>query len=183
MGAPKDYVFPSTKYPALLTIPKGGELGIKIPCIRRGVVTKLLVKQIDLTTGDLLPVSGDLTGFSYQLYNTVAACPPGTSPTATAIANGVVASAYGISPLITVASGDSEFVSGEGFPEDGVHNLQLGYSCLDGRTQNTNQTLALAAGPSSEDNNIYLKITTPDTGISANKSFMVALTIEDPILA
>ncbi len=137
----------------------GDVVGVPLQVMRRGTIKKLRVLQLD----------GQNQGFNYCLYNTVAACQADGSALA-----GVSEKLFRISPILTVSSGNDQYASDEGFPEDGVSNLDLAYECLDDHDGNP-----LRRTPSNASDKIYLRLAAAGTG---SKLFGVAMTIMDPMI-
>jgi hypothetical protein len=144
-----------------INCPGGTEVGVLVPAIRRGIIVKAHVVQL----------TGALEGFSYCLYNTVAACPPGTSPTASATAPEKL---YRVIPLLVVPTGQDSYMGASGFPRDGVYNLNAAYGILD-----DNNGQPLAGSPSNQGAKLPLKIIALGAGA---KTFGIALTITDVML-
>ncbi len=147
---------------APVSCPGATEVGFAIKCLRRGTIRKLRVLQL----------TGTLAGFQYCLYNTAAACPVGTGPTAGATVNEKL---YRITPLLTVAAASAQYSTGLAFPEVGISDIDLAYECLDDVDGNT-----LVGGVASRGSNLYMKIISAGTGA---KTYGVAMTIIDPNFA
>lgn len=152
-------------------VPNGGEYGYALRCMRRGVIKKLNVVALD--TG------ADLTGFYYELYNTAEACPVGANPSSSRgpKALGPSAIVFLVVPRLVVASAKNDYVSSEGFPEDGSYGgLSIPFECQDQRGGGT-----LNIDPTSPGDTLYLLINSSVGGASV-KHFGVALTVQDPII-
>jgi len=149
---PAEFLFPDAKGrvpQTTLTVDGGGSISVELPVLGRGVLTKLIVVQL----------TGTLEGFTYALYNSKNAYPPGADPTA-----GALEPLYRVSGPVPVASGKALFDGGQGWINDGLSNLFTPFHNVDGDPTNT-------------PNLVYLYIAAAGTG---PKTFGVALTVAHP---
>jgi hypothetical protein len=168
---PHEFFTGSRSLPAPFTVPGGQEWGFAIPACRRGTIEKLRVVQL----------SGTQDGFSYTLYNSIAGCPPGVNPSAASVANGYNELLFRVTPTLVVPAGQAQFSSSEGFPEDGVSNLNLPYANVDSGAPALGIAAALLGGASNTDRLLYLKI--HDAGSAGAKTYGIAMTILDPMIS
>lgn len=157
---PREYIYP------IISVTGGSETGIALPILTRGMISKLLVVQL----------SGTLDGFTYQLYNAKAACPPGANPTTVATGNSVPYQIYAVTPPFVVASTKSQFSTAEGSSEDGTTNLNFAYMNCDNTTGPAN--LVTTASSTNAMGYLYLKLNVSGTGA---KTFGVSITGLAPI--
>jgi hypothetical protein len=134
-----------------VTIPAGSPttFAVAIPAPVSGVINKLLVLQ----------TSGSLGGFTYSLYNSALAYPPGPNPVAA-----IAADSYQVVPPHVVASAKDRWQGSA--PFDGLFNLKYGYCNQDQTSTNRAQKL-------------YLLLTIPGGG--AGNTFVVSMTIIDTL--
>jgi hypothetical protein len=143
------------------------QLGLAIPSISRGMIKQLRV--IELGTSH--------TGFSYALFKSIVACDPALYGAAR---GGIVEALYQIGPTFTVTSGQTQFASSEGFPEDGVSNLDLAFCCLDNQDGTPMQSLG-RYDTTNRGRTLYLRIVPASAPTTGGKAYGVALTTVDPI--
>ena len=135
-----------------LTVTGGQEQGYAIAGAKAGRLNRLVVKQL----------TGTADGFTATLYNNPAACPtvasPGvTSPSATALANGVYEELYRITAPLVVTSTNTAGIA---------HNLDSHFTTAGGSTDRLPV--------------VYIKINAAGTGA---KTFAVAMTVVAPYVA
>lgn len=174
---PRDFIYPDPLDPStsLIQLNGGQAIWVALPVFRRGIIKKLRVSQ----------VAAALEGFTYGLYNSkivyqidgAVVLSTAATPGSGAGQIGVPASVY--EPLyriisLTVASGQPQYGSTEGFPEDGVSNLDLSYSSLD-YIQGTS-----GGRSSNADHFLYLYLSA--AGAAASKQFVVSMSIMDTVI-
>ncbi len=154
---------------APINVTGGTTVGVPVFASRRGTIKKLRVVQL----------SGTLEGFTYTLYNTIAACQAdGSALSTVTLPSGVVVTVYEklyrVTPALTVASAAAEYASTEGYPEDGVSNLELPYEIKDGADGSPLTGTSTGKAP-----HLQLKLVVGGTGA---KVFGIAMTILDPFI-
>jgi hypothetical protein len=151
---------PYTYVAPIVTFTGAGQFGLALPLNKRGFINVLRVVQL----------TGGNAGFSYTLYNTIAACQPPTGLPMTGLGT-TQRALYQVTPTIVVPNTFPSFTSSLGYPWDGEFNMNLAYVPQDDHLNNP-----LMGNPSDRSDYLYLNITAPGAG-----TFGVAVTYSTPL--